>query len=245
VRSLDGKVAIVTGSSSGIGAAIARYLADEGAKVVVNSSTSVEPGEKLAAELPDAIYVQADVSDEEQAKRLIASTVDRYGKLDILVNNAGFTKRIPHEDLDALTDEVWRRILDVNIMGTWYVTHAAVPHLEASGDGAVVNVTSVAGLRPGGSSIPYAVSKAGLNHLTRLLAKVLGPRHVRVIAIAPGLIETPWTDGWDDAFKAVAARAPLRRTGQPEDIAEATILALKSAYLTGEVIAVDGGTQLG
>ena len=215
MRSLDGKVAIVTGSSSGIGAAIARYLADEGAKVVVNSSTSVEPGEKLAAELPDAIYVQADVSDEEQAKRLIASTVDRYGKLDILVNNAGFTKRIPHEDLDALTDEVWRRILDVNIMGTWYVTHAAVPHLEASGDGAVVNVTSVAGLRPGGSSIPYAVSKAGLNHLTRLLAKVLGPRHVRVIAIAPGLIETPWTDGWDDAFKAVAAHAPSGARASP------------------------------
>jgi ketoreductase RED2 len=239
---LAGKVAIVTGSSSGIGAAIARSLVADGATVVVNSSSSVAAGESLASEL-GATYVRADVSDEGEATALVQAAVDAHGRLDILVNNAGTTEVIPHDDLDAVTDEVWHRILDVNVLGTWRVTRAAVPHLRASGAGSVVNITSIAGVRPRGSSIPYAVSKAALNHMTVLLANVLGPE-IRVNAVAPGLIDTPWTETWDDVRAAVRATTPLRRSGVPEDVAEATLGLVRSTYSTGVVVLVDGGMHL-
>jgi ketoreductase RED2 len=239
---LEGKVAVVTGSSSGIGAAIARTFAAEGAVVVVNSARSVEAGEALAAEV-GGTYVQADVSDEAQAQALVQAAVDAHGGLDILVNNAGTTEVIPHHDLDAVTDEVWHRILDVNVLGTWKVTRAAVPHLEASGAGCVVNITSIAGVRPRGSSIPYAVSKAALNHLTVLLASTLGPT-IRVNAVAPGLIDTPWTETWDEVRAAVRETTPLRRSGQAEDVAVAALGLVRSTYTTGEVLLVDGGMHL-
>ena len=155
---LDGKVAIVTGSSSGIGEAIARLFAAEGASVVINSARSVAAGEAIAAELPKAIYVRGDVAQEDQAKALIATTLDRWGRLDVLVNNAGTTRVIPHHALDAVTDDDWQRILGTNVLGTWYVTRAAVPALKAS-RGSILNITSVAGVRAAGSSIPYAVSR--------------------------------------------------------------------------------------
>lgn len=240
---LDGKVAIVTGSSSGIGEAIARAFARCGARVVINSSTSVEPGEALAAELPDAIYAQADVSDQGQAAALVQAAVDRYGRLDIVVNNAGTTKVIPHDDLDAVTPEVWSRILDVNVVGTWNVVQAAVPHLRQSGDGVIINITSLAGVRPTGSSIPYAVSKAALNHMTRLLANVLGPE-IRVLAVAPGLIATPWTADWGPIHERVSTTAPMRRSGEPDDVADACLLMIAAGYATGEVFVVDGGIGL-
>ena len=238
----DGQVAIVTGSSSGIGAATAQQLSAEGASVVVNSSSSVEAGEKLASELESASYLQADIADESQCLGLVEATLERWGRLDILVNNAGATSVIPHADLDAVTDEIFRRILDVNVLGTWYLTRAALPHLKASPDGAVVNVTSIAGVRELGSSIPYAVSKAALNHLTRLLAKVSGP--VRINAVAPGLVATPWTEDWEAQHAAVGQVAPLRRSASADDIADAILGVLKSRYMTGEVIVVDGGLTL-
>ena len=207
---LEGKVALITGSSSGIGESTARQLSELGVSVVVNSSSSVEAGEKLAAELPSAAYVQADISDEGACKRMIEASVERFGRLDILVNNAGYTQVIPHADLEAVSDEVFRRILDVNVLGTWYMTRAAIPHLRQSDDGVVINVTSIAGIREVGSSIPYAVSKAALNHMTRLVAKVSGP--VRVNAVAPGLVKTPWTADWDAMHAAVAQTAPLGRS---------------------------------
>ncbi len=238
----DGQVAIVTGSSSGIGAATAQQLSAEGASVVVNSASSVEAGEKLAGELESASYLQADIADESQCLGLVEATLERWGRLDILVNNAGATSVIPHADLDAVTDEIFRRILDVNVLGTWYLTRAALPHLKASPDGAVVNVTSIAGVRELGSSIPYAVSKAALNHLTRLLAKVSGP--VRINAVAPGLVATPWTADWEAQHAAVGQVAPLRRSASADDIADAILGVLKSRYMTGEVIVVDGGLTL-
>jgi ketoreductase RED2 len=243
VSGLAGKVALVTGSSSGIGEAVARSLAAEGASVVVNSATSVEAGERVAAELPDATYVQADVADEGAAQGLVDAAVATYGRLDVLVNNAGTTVVIPHHDLDAATPDVWRRIFDVNVVGTWQVTVAALPHLRASGAGSVVNVTSLAGVRQTGSSIPYAASKAALNHLTRLLANVVGPE-VRVNAVAPGLVDTPWTADWDTVREVVRSSAPLQRSGTPEDVAEVVLGLVRSAYTTGQVVVVDGGLGL-
>jgi ketoreductase RED2 len=243
MNGLDGRVAIVTGSSSGIGEATARLLASLGVKVVVNSSSSVEAGTAVADSLPsDSLYVQADISDQAQGHELIARTVDRFGRLDILVNNAGWTTRVPHADLDALTDDIFLKTFEVNVFGTWWLTKAAMPHLRDSPDGNVVTITSIAGLRPIGSSIAYAMSKAALNHMTALLAKACGP--VRVNAVAPGLVATPWTSQWEDQHAAIKATAPLRRSATPDDCAEAVIGLIRSSYITGHVVVVDGGTTL-
>jgi ketoreductase RED2 len=238
-----GRVALVTGSSSGIGEACARAFAAEGATVVVNSSSSVDAGRAVAASLPDATYVQADVSNEDHCRQMVATVLERTGRLDVLVNNAGVTEVIPHHDLDAVTDEVFRRILDVNVLGTWNLTRIAMPALQATGDSAVVNITSVAGVRPTGSSIPYAASKAALNHLTALVANVVGPE-VRVNAVAPGLIRTPWTAEWGPLHDAMATRTPLGRSGEPDDVAQVVVDVAAARYLTGQVVVVDGGLTL-
>jgi ketoreductase RED2 len=205
---LKRRLALVTGSSSGIGAATARALGAAGATVMVNSSHSVDAGR--AAELPGASYEQADVADPDQARALVDTAVERHGRLDILVNNAGTRVMIPHHDLEAGSADVWRSIFELNVFGTWQLTLAAVPYLRASGDGAIVNVSSIAGHRPAGSSIPYAASKATVSHMTVLLANVLGPS-VRVNAVAPGLIGTPWTRDWHAVREFVEAQAPLQR----------------------------------
>ncbi|GAA2430275.1 SDR family oxidoreductase [Streptomyces macrosporus] len=243
---VEKKVALVTGSSSGIGAVIAARLAEEGMSVVVNSARSAEQGRALARTLPDADYVQADIADERQARRLVDSTIERYGRLDVLVNNAGTTRVIPHTDIEAATSEVWRTVLGVNVIGTWQVSAAAAPHLAASGAGNIVNISSVAGDRPVGSSIPYAVSKAAVDHMTRLLAAALGPE-VRVNSVAPALTETPWTRD-DPFFEKVAEKVrqetPLRRVGTEDDVAEAVLAVLRMRHMTGAVLPVDGGARL-
>src|SRR4051794_13459353 len=238
-------VALVTGSSSGIGAQVVRRLVAEGRRVVVNSVRSVDEGQTLAAEIgPDvAYYVQGDVAVLEDAQRLVAETVGHFGRLDVLVNNAGTTVRIPHHDLEAATPDVFRRLFEVNVVGAWQVIVAAVPHLRESGAGCIVNVASLAGVRPTGSSVPYAVSKAALNHLTVLLANTLGPQ-IRVNAVAPGLVDTPWTADWDEVRAAVNAMTPLQRSGQPDDVAEVVLSLVRAAYVTGQIWVVDGGLGL-
>ena len=237
---LEGRVAVVTGSSSGIGESTARSLAGAGAHVVVNSATSVEAGEKVAAALPtESVYVRADISDQTQGRRLIDTALDRFGRLDILVNNAGWTTVVPHHDLDGLSDEIFQKTFDVNVFGTWWLTKTAIPHLKESPDGNVVTVTSIAGLRPIGSSIAYSMTKAALNQMTLLLAKSHGP--VRFNAVAPGLVATPWTEGWDDMHRQVSEISPLRRSATPDDIAQAVLALATNTYATGEIMVVDGG----
>ena len=243
MKEFSDQVALVTGSTSGIGEATAKRLVALGAKVMLNSSTSVSEGESLASELEGASYRQADISSEENCKELVDATIETFGRLDILVNNAGFTSVIPHADLDGVTEEVFRRIIDVNIFGTWYLSRAAVPALKESRSGNIVNISSIAGLRPVGSSIPYSISKAGVNQMTRLMANVLGPE-IRVNAVAPGLVETPWTESWDTLHAAVAARSPMKRSATAEDCAEAVLGILRNTYQTGDVVVVDGGLTL-
>ena len=236
----SGMVAIVTGSSSGIGERTAQRLAELGAHVVVNSASSVEAGQKVADSLPNgAIYVQADISDKAQCQKLIDATIAKFGKLDVLVNNAGWTTLVPHADLDALTDEIFEKTFNVNVMGTWQLTKMAIPHLLKSKDGNVVNITSVAGVRPMGSSIAYSMTMAALNQMTRLMAKSHGP--VRHNAVAPGLVETPWTQDWATQHAGVAAIAPLKRSATPDDCAEAVLAFLRNKYVTGQIFVVDGG----
>lgn len=239
----QGRAAIVTGSTSGIGESVARRLAGLGARVVLNSVSSVEAGERLADELgDDVVYVQGDISEQADCRRLVDTTVERFGQLDILVNNAGWTTVVPHGDLDALTDDIFRKTFEVNVFGTWWLTKAAIPHLRASDDPNIVNITSIAGVRPVGSSMAYSMSKAALNQMTLLLAKSYGP--IRVNAVAPGLVATPWTSTWDALHTAVAETAPIGRSATPDDCAEAVLALLRNRYTTGEVMVVDGGVTL-
>lgn len=243
VPELDGRVAIVTGSSSGIGEATAQRLSELGATVVVNSSSSVEAGNAVSNALPGpSIYVRADISDQAQGHALIDATIEAYGRLDILVNNAGWTTVVPHENIEDLTDEIFAKTFSVNVFGTWWLTKAALPHLRRSDDPNVITVTSVAGLRPVGSSMAYSMTKAALNQMTVLLAKSHGP--VRFNAVAPGLVVTPWTSDWDAQHAAVAAIAPLKRSATPQDCAEAVVALLRMKYATGQVLVVDGGLTI-
>jgi NAD(P)-dependent dehydrogenase (short-subunit alcohol dehydrogenase family) len=238
-------VALVTGSASGIGAGIARRLAADGMTVVVHSRVSRDAGLRLAADI-GGTYQQADLADEVQCQALVASVVDGHQGLDVLVNNAGISWPIAHDDLSAVTAAVWRQLLDVNLIAPWVLTSAALPALRSSrrpGGGTVINITSHAGVRPKGSSIPYAASKAALNHTTRLLAAALGPA-VRVNAVAPGLVDTPMTADWTDAQQLWRERAPMGRAAQPEDVADLVSALAANTYITGEVILLDGGLNL-
>ena len=236
------RVALVTGSSSGIGAEVARRLAQEGCSVVVNSRSSVAAGQAVADEI-GGTYLQADVAEPDTARRLVDCVLDLHGRLDVLVNNAGTTEVIPHADLAAATPEIWRRLYEVNVIAPFVLVTAAEAALRAAAPGCVVNVTSLAGVRPVGSSIPYAASKAALNHTTRLLAATLGP-DIRVNAVAPGLVDTPWTQDWDTVREFVHAQAPMRRSASPGDVAEVVVGLVRSSYVTGEVVVVDGGLGL-
>ncbi|WP_460666674.1 SDR family NAD(P)-dependent oxidoreductase [Kribbella swartbergensis] len=231
----------MTGSASGIGATTARRLAADGMTVAVHSRASRDAGAALAAELGGS-YHQADLADDAAAMALVPSVLAEHGRLDVLVNNAGISWPVPHADLDALTADDWRRLLDVNLIAPWLLCTAALPALRESG-GCIVNVTSHAGVRPKGSSVAYAASKAALNHVTKLLAAALGPS-VRVNAVAPGLVDTPLTASWTEAQDLWRTASPMRRAAQPSDVADLISAVVHNSYLTGEVILLDGGLNL-
>ena len=236
------RVVFVTGSTSGIGEETALRFAALGDHVIFNSVRSVEAGEALSAKTPGSFYIQGDISNDADCERMIEMVLERYGRLDVLVNNAGATKVIAHADINAATLDVWRDIFEVNVFGTWNISVRAMPALKDA-KGSIVNVSSIAGVRQTGSSIPYAASKAALNHMTALLAKVVGPE-VRVNAVAPGLIDTPWTADWDAIRGVVSALAPLKRSGTPGDVADVILSLASTPYVTGQVLVVDGGLGL-
>ncbi len=239
---MSSRVVLVTGSTSGIGEATALRFAALGDTVVFNSVRSVEAGERLAAATAHAHYVQADIAVAEDCTRLIEQVLEQCGRLDVLVNNAGTTRVIPHRDLEAASLDVWREIFEVNVFGTWNLSVVAMEALRAT-KGSIVNVSSMAGVRPTGSSIPYAASKAALNHITALMAKVVGP-DVRVNAVAPGLVDTPWTKDWDVVRGFVQSVAPLQRSATPDDVADVIVSLASTPYVTGQVVVVDGGLSL-
>jgi len=236
------RVALITGSTSGIGAATARRLTRDGYVVALHSRSSADIGKQMASELKGASYHQADLADETAARGLVASVLKHHGRLDVLVNNVGESIRIPHADLKAATPAVWRRMLDINlIMPFVLITEAEAALREARG--CVINIGTHSGVRPKGASIPYATAKAGLHHVTRLLALTLGP-DIRVNAVAPGLVETPMSAGWPEATELWNTRAPMRRAAQPEDIADLVAALVANDYVTGEIVIADGGLNL-
>ena len=240
-------VALVTGSTSGIGLAIAQRLAADGFALVLHSRSSVAVGEALAKNLPQAVYLQADLAVDADRVRLAQQACAAWGRLDVLVNNAGISRVIAHSDLQAATPDVWHALHEVNVVAPFRLVALCETALRAAAGrgkpGCVLNVSSHAGVRPKGASIPYAASKAALNHVTRVLALSLAP-DIRVNAVAPGLVDTPLTADWTDAQQLWQTRAPMRRAASPADIAQAVSLLVASDYVTGEILLSDGGLNL-
>jgi len=248
------KVCIVTGSSSGIGAATARLYASRGWRVVVNYSRHAEPAEAVAADCRahggEALVVRADVAQDADCRRLAAAVESRWGRADVLVNNAGTTKFVALQDLEGVSAEDFHRIYDVNVIGAWQMTRALAPLLRRSAGAGVVNVSSVASMMGLGSSIAYMASKGALNAMTVGLARALGPQ-VRVNAIAPGLVETPWlqqglgAERYAASVEAYKARAALAAVLSPDDVARtAWYLGAEALKTTGEILLLDAGVRL-
>ena len=187
--------------------------------------------------------MQGDIGDPATSEALVRAATDRWGRLDGLVNNAGCTVSVPLADLDSVGVEHWDKVLRTNVIGTFLVSQACLPLLRAAPEAWIVNVTSLAGTRQTGSSFPYAVSKAAVNHMTTLLAKFVGS-NVPVNGVAPGLVDTPWTATWGDRHEAVKAMAPLHRSPSAEDIADAVLAVVSCRYASGSTLVVDGGLGL-
>ena len=236
---LAGKIAVVTGAGGGIGRAMAAAFRQQGATVV---ATDLDL-EALSG--VDADCRQLDVTQAQAVRELADAVAAQYGALDVWVNNAGFMARMPAMDLD---EAAWQRTMDINLKGTFFGAQAAARHMIAQGSGAIINLSSYAGVKPRPNCADYAAAKAGVAHLTQCLALEWSPKGLRVNAIAPGFIETPMSS-WMHADAATYAeyveRLPARRVGQPSEIADAALYLASqaSAYVTGHVLMVDGGVS--
>ena len=248
--SIKSKVALVIGGAGGIGAASCVMFADEGAKVVMTHRPGTEPAARAAERLKTLkgeghAALPADVGDTGTLVALRDEIARRYGRLDILVNSAGFTKAVPHANLDGLDDALIDRMFEINWRGQYAAIRTFAPMLKASGDGLIVQVSSIAGFQGSGSSVVYGATKAGLDVMVKSLARVLGPE-IRLIAVSPGAVDTNFVPGRGAEFNAKAAAAnPLKRIATPEDIGR-TIVACAThlTYTTGVRIVVDGGRSL-
>lgn len=236
------KVALITGSTRGIGRAIAARFLAEGWACVLNGRRADTEIHRDVASLGHAVYQPGDVSDETDARALVAAATESWGRVDVVVNNAAYAQRIPHRDLEGVSREIWDRVLATNLIGPWNLARAAAEPLTAAG-GSIINVSSLAGRRAAGSSIPYAVSKAALDHLTVVLAAALAPA-VRVNAVAPGFIDNDRGDQREHVRELVSKRAPLRRPGRVEEVADACHYLANASYVTGETLLVDGGLHV-
>ena len=251
---MEERVAIVTGGSSGIGAASARMLAASGLRVVVTYAGNADGAAEVVAACRDAgaeaEAVQGDVADDAACRAIAAAATERWGRIDVLINNGGTTVSADARDLDALDAEDFRRLYDVNVIGAYQMTRAALAGLRASGQGSVVMTSSIAGITGMGSSIAYAASKGALNTMTLSLARSLAPQ-VRVNAVCPGFVDSAWwarrhDEATIEKMRARSAGAALlRRTAPPEEVAEAIVLfAIGSRSITGQVLVVDNGMTL-
>lgn len=251
----ENKCAIITGSATGVGAAVAIDLAARGYNVIVNynkSSTEAEQTRATIAEAGgEAIVVQGDVADDSACRAMVDTALSNWGRLDVLVNNAGMTHFGGVNNWDDLDSEIFARIYDVNVVGAFQMVRAARESLAANGNGSIVNVSSIAGSLGVGSSVPYIASKGAMNSMTLHLARQLAPE-IRVNAVCPGLITSRWfrdgigEDGYQKVKSHYESSVPLKRASTPEDVAEAVVwLATATPVITGELLLMDGGKHLG
>jgi 3-oxoacyl-[acyl-carrier protein] reductase len=246
---LSGKVAVVTGASKGIGASIALHLAGEGAAVVVNYASSKEGAERVVAEITakggKAVAVQANLAKQAEIQRLFAEAQRAFGKLDILVNNAGVYEFAP---LENVTAELFHKMFDLNVLGLLLATQEAVKRFGPAG-GSIINISSVAATAAPPTTSVYSATKAAVDAVTRSLAQELGPRHIRVNSINPGMVETEGVHAAgladSDFQRQVEAKTPLGRIGQPQDIAPAAVFLASSDadWITGETFYITGGLR--
>jgi 3-oxoacyl-[acyl-carrier protein] reductase len=246
---LKDKVAIVTGASKGIGASIAKHLADEGAAVVVNYASSKEGADRVVAEITSnggkAIAVQANVAKQAEIDRLFSETKEAFGRLDILVNNAGIYEFSP---LEGVTEEHFHKQFDLNVLGLILASKEAVRHFDSAG-GSIINISSSASTLTLPNTSVYSATKAAVDAVTRSLAKELGPRNIRVNSINPGMVETEGVHAAgfaeSDFRKQVEAQTPLGRIGQTQDIAPAAVFLASrdAAWITGETLLIAGGLR--
>jgi len=251
---LNGAVAIVTGSSSGVGAATAKLLAHKGANVVINYASNLDGANKTAedckAQGVEVLVCQADVADDAACKSMVAQTMDKFGRIDVLINNAGITKFNSHGNLSGLDKEDFFNIYGVNVVGPYQMVRAAEQALRASGDAAVVNVASIAGVEGIGSSVAYAASKGALLTMTKSLARVMGPE-IRVNSVCPGFIQGEWleqglgTEAYNKMVSSLEAKVPLHRTCTAASVAQSIVSFVDGhSIITGEHIILDGGAHL-
>ena len=239
------KIALITGSSRGIGRAIARQLAHEGYAVCINYRVRKDCADALAAELTAegcrAMAVQADVADRAQVNAMVKRVEETFGPVSLLVNNAGVAGQCLFQEV---SDEMWQRYFGVNVNGSFHTIQAVLPHMLHEHEGCIVNISSMWGLRGASCEVTYSATKAALIGLTRSLAAELAPTHIRVNCVAPGVIKTDMLDALPpEVLPQLAEETPLRRLGVPEDIAAAVsyLADEKAGFVTGQVLTVDGG----
>ncbi|MFN8484022.1 MAG: glucose 1-dehydrogenase [Anaerolineae bacterium] len=246
----NGKIALVTGASMGIGRAVALDLARGGARVAVNYRSSAAEAQAVLAEIEalggEGILAQADVADEAAVRRMLDAVEARWGRLDILVNNAAITYFVPFPELDALTDDMWDTLYAINVKGLFWCARAGAALMRKDDGGVIVNIGSVAGVTGDGSSIAYCASKAAVHSLTKSLARALAP-DIRVNCVSPGFVDTTWHArgvGEEQAARNrdnTARVTPLRRVCTPQDVSDAVMSMVSMDYVTGQVLMVNGG----
>jgi 3-oxoacyl-[acyl-carrier protein] reductase len=242
---LTGKIALITGGGTGLGREIALRLAHEGMTLALSYSRSQVEAEQTAAEIEatggHAAIFQADLARTADAIALVQQVGQAFGRLDLLIHNAATTRFVPFPDLDAIDEAAWDEIFAVNTRAAFFLAQAAAPLLREAGNGQIITTSSIAGIRAGGSSLPYAVSKAALIHLTKCLAVALAP-HVRVNSVAPGLLLTRWAEGFgEERLAEISQKALLKKPVDLGDTADVFVMLAKNSSITGQVIAVDAG----
>lgn len=244
---LKGRVAVVVGGSSGIGAATVRMLADAGAAVAIGYNTGAERAEALRRSLPGEGHstFRIAVDDPASVRSAAEAVMASHGRADVLVNSAGTTRPIPHSDLEALDDELLDQIMASNVQGPFATIRAFAPILKASGDGVIVNISSISGFTGSGSNVGYCASKGALDTMTLSLARALGPE-IRVLCVSPGAVATDFVAGRDRAaLEKIAAATPLKRVVEPQDVARTVMACITHlTATTGARIICDGGRFL-
>ena len=237
------KVAVVTGGSRGIGKAIVEALARKNVKVIANYNQSEEKAKKLKEELEkeniEIDIFKADVSKREEVKKMIDYTIKKYGKIDILINNAGIDQEKMFQDI---TDENWNNVMKVNLYSVFCTTQEVIPYMINQKNGCIINISSIYGINGGSCAVAYSATKAGIDGMTKALAKELGPSNIRVNSIAPGYIDTDMNEKYsEEEREQIKEETPLEKIGKPEDIAKCIEWLIEDNFTTGQVISINGG----